>query len=139
MYAAQVGDWIDQIYEKNASKLDSETNKEVNQARKKLKEKLELLKTGEDVPREITDRIDRLRIVLERPQPDAEEIKKLILALEFRIWKPSKVADIEKWIEEEIGLLAELEHKEKAEKTDLGGYIEGTRHRLDKLRDLVKM
>ena len=71
MYAAQVGDWIDQIYEKNASKLDSETNKELNQARKNLKGKLELLKTGEDVPREITDRIDRLRIVLERPRPDA--------------------------------------------------------------------
>jgi len=60
MNAARVGDWIDEIYENNASKLDSETNKEVNQARKNLKEKLKLLKTGEDVPREITDRIDRL-------------------------------------------------------------------------------
>ena len=139
MNAAQVGIWIDQIYENNASKLDSETNKKVNQSRKNLKEKLELLKTGEDVPREITDRIDRLRIGLERPRPDAEAIKKLILALEFRIWKPSKVVDIEKWIEEEIGLLAELEHKEKAEQTDLGRYIEETRHRLDRLKDLVKM
>jgi len=63
----------------------------------------------------------------------------LILALEFRIWKPSKVIDIEKWIEEEIRLLAELEHKENVEQTDLGRYIDETRHRLDKLKDLVKM